>query len=82
MYLMVTREPVVPSRSLLVLRLSGTLTEGGPEDGFGGWLGGRHPTVRTIVDNLRKARRYPRISGVLLLRSCEAAALPRRAAPC
>jgi protease-4 len=66
-YLLMTREPVVPSRSLLVLRLSGELAEGGPDDGVAGWLTGvRRPTVRTIVENLRKARRDPRISGVLL----------------
>lgn len=69
-YLLATREPVVASRSVLVLQLSGELTEGGPEDWVSGWLPGpRRPTVRTIVDNLRKARRDPRISGVLLIPS-------------
>jgi protease-4 len=70
MYLLMTREPVVASRSTLVLRLSGDLTEGGPEDGVSGWLpGSRHPTVRNIVENLRKAKRDPRITAVLLIPS-------------
>ncbi len=69
-FLMFTREPVVASRSTLVLRLSGQLTEGGPEDGVAGWLtGGRHPTVRAVVENLRKAKRDTRITGVLLMPS-------------
>ncbi len=69
-YLVATREPMVASRSTLVLRLSGELTEGGPEDGVSGWLtGGRRPTVRGIVDNLRKAKRDPRITGVLVMPS-------------
>ncbi len=65
MYLMLTREPVVPSRSTLVLRLSGELTEGGPDEGFP-WPGTRRPTVRSIVENLGKARRDSRIRGVIL----------------
>ncbi len=66
-YLLMTREPVVPSRSTLVLRLSGEIAEGSPDDGVAGWLTGvRRPTVRNIVENLHKARRDPRISGVLL----------------
>jgi len=69
-YLLMTREPVVPSRSMLVLRLSGELAEGGPDEGLAGFLtGGRRPTVRNIVENLRKASRDPRITGVLLMPS-------------
>jgi protease-4 len=69
-YLLMTREPVVPSRSMLVLRLSGELAEGGPDEGFAGFLtGARRPTVRNIVENLRKAGRDPRITGVLLMPS-------------
>ncbi len=69
-FLLATREPVVASRSTLVLRLSGDLTEGGPEDGVTGWLPGtRHPTVRNIVENLHKARYDPRVTSVLLIPS-------------
>jgi len=67
-YLTFTREPTVPSRSTLVMRLSGDLAEGGPEDGFP-WPGTRRPTVRGIVENLRKAQRDARITGVLLIPS-------------
>jgi len=69
-YLVTTREPVVATRSTLVLRLSGDLTEGGPEDGVTGWLPGpRHPTVRNVVENLRKAKGDPRVTSVLLMPS-------------
>jgi len=69
-YLLVGREPAVPARSTLVLRLSGDLGEGGPEDVFGQYLPVRRPTtVRAIVENLRKARVDPRISAVLVMPS-------------
>jgi protease IV len=69
-YLLVGREPVVPARSTLVLRLSGDLGEGGPEDVFGQYLPVRRPmTVRTVAENLRKARVDPRISAVLVMPS-------------
>ncbi len=67
-YLLANREPVVASRSTLVLRLTGQLGEGGPED-IGWFPGSRHATVRNIVENLRKARRDPRITSVLVLPS-------------
>jgi protease-4 len=67
-YLMFSREPAVPSRSTLVLRLTGDLAEGGPEDSIL-WPGARRPTVRGIVENLHKARRDSRIAGVLLVPS-------------
>jgi protease-4 len=66
-YLLMGREPVVPVRSTLVLRLSGDLAEGGPGDVFGQFLPVRRATtVRTVVENLRKARVDPRISTVLV----------------
>jgi protease-4 len=69
-YVLVGREPAVPARSTLVLRLSGDLGEGGPEDVFGQYLPVRRPTtVRTVVENLRKARVDPRISAVLVVPS-------------
>jgi len=69
-YALVGREPAVPARSTLVLRLSGDLGEGGPEDVFGQYLPVRRPTtVRTVVENLRKARVDPRISAVLVVPS-------------
>jgi protease-4 len=69
-YLLMGREPVVPAQSTLVLRLSGDLAEGGPEDVFGQFLLVRRATtVRTVVENLRKARVDPRISTVLVVPS-------------
>jgi len=69
-YLLMTQGPVVPTRSTLVVRVSGELGEGGPDDGVAGFLTGtRRPTVRNIVENLRKASRDPRITGVLLMPS-------------
>ena len=66
-YLLTGREPAVPARSTLVVRLSGDLDEGGPEDVLGQYLPVRRPTtVRTVVENLRKARVDPRISAVLV----------------
>jgi protease-4 len=69
-YLLMGREPVVPARSTLVLRLSGDLAEGGPGDVFGQFLPVRRATtVRTVVENLRKARVDPRISTLLVVPS-------------
>jgi protease IV len=68
-YLLVTREPAVPARSTLVVRLSGELADGSPDD-VAGLLGtGRRLTVRGIVENLRKARRDPRIAAVRIMPS-------------
>jgi protease-4 len=66
LYLLFGREPAVASNSTLVLQVGGDLTEVAPEDVFGYLRGGRVPTVRSIVDNLRKAKVDSRVRGVIL----------------
>ena len=66
LYFLVGREPSVPSNATLVLRVGGTLAEIAPADVIGYIRGVRTPTVRSIVDNLRKARVDSRVSAVLL----------------
>src|SRR5262245_27030054 len=66
LYFLFGREPSVPSGASLLLRLGGSLTEMAPTDVVGYIRGVRTPTVRAIVDNLRKAKVDSRIRGVLL----------------
>ena len=66
LYLLFGREPSVPSNATLVLRVGGNLTEVAPADVVGYIRGVRMPTVRSIVDNLRKAALDNRVRGVLL----------------
>jgi protease-4 len=66
LYLLLGREPLVPSNATLTLRVGGDLAEVGPGDFVGYLRGARAPTVRSIVDNLRKAKVDRRIGAVLL----------------
>src|SRR5216117_932936 len=66
LYLAFGREPAVPSNATLVLRVGGSLAEMAPNDVVGYLRGTRTPTVRGIVDNLRKAKVDSRVSAVLL----------------
>src|ERR1044071_4721376 len=66
LYFAFGREPAVPSNATLVLRVGGSLAEIAPNDVVGYLRGTRAPTVRLIVDNLRKAKVDPRIKAVLL----------------
>ena len=66
LYVLVGREPAVLDRSVLVLRVGGTLAEVAAGDVVGYLRGSRTPTVRSIVDNLRKAKVDARIRAVLL----------------
>jgi len=66
LYLLVGREPSVPSNATLVLRVGGSLTELAPNDVVGYLRGTKMPTVRGIVDNLRKAKVDARVRAVLL----------------
>src|ERR1019366_2696218 len=66
LYVLVGREPAVASNSVLVLRVGGGLTEVAPSDVFGYLRGQRALTVRTIVDDLRKAKVDARVSAILL----------------
>jgi protease IV len=66
LYVLFGREPAVPSNATLVLRVGGNLAEIAPNDVVGYLRGVRTPTVRTIVDDLRKAKVDPRVHRVLL----------------
>lgn len=66
-YLASSRGPSVPDSALLVLRPGGELLEVQPDDVLDQVLGGKGSTVRTLVESLGKAKRDPRIAGVLLL---------------
>ena len=66
LYLAFGREPAVPSNSTLVLRVGGNLSEIAPADVVSYVRGVRTPTVRSIVDNLRKAKVDSRVRAVLL----------------
>src|SRR5580765_3390688 len=66
MYILFGREPAVPSNATLVLRIGGSLTELAPNDVVGYLRGSRTPTVRAIVENLRKAKVDARVRAVIL----------------
>ena len=66
LYFVLGREPAVPSNATLVLHVGGSLAEVAPADVVGYLRGVRTPTVRAIVEDLRKARVDTRIHGVLL----------------
>ena len=66
LYVLVGREPAIPANATLVLRLGGDLGEVAPADVVGYLRGVRASTVRSVVDNLRKAKVDPRIRAVLL----------------
>ena len=66
LYLALGGEPTVPANAVLRLRVGGDLAEVAPADVFGYLRGVRTPTVQSIVENLRKAKVDPRVSGVLL----------------
>ena len=66
LYLVFGREPAVPSSATLVLKVGGDLTEVAPTDVVNYIRGVRTPTVRSIVDNLRKAKVDARVKSVLL----------------
>jgi protease IV len=66
LYVLFGREPAVPSEATLVLRVGGDLSEIAPADVVGYLRGVKAPTVRSIVDNLRKARVDSRVHGIVL----------------
>jgi protease IV len=66
LYVLFGREPAVPSNATLVLRVGGSLAELAPNDVVGYLRGTRTPTVRAVVENLRKAKVDSRVRAVLL----------------
>jgi protease IV len=68
LYAALSREPTVPRDSTLVLRIGGELMETVPDDVVTQLLRrARPPTVREIVESLRKAKVDRRISSVLVV---------------
>src|SRR5262249_38741730 len=65
-YFLIGREPSVPSNAVLTMSLGGDLAEVAPTDVVAYVRGARTPTVRDIVDNLRKAKIDRRVSAVML----------------
>lgn len=59
------RGPSVPKSAMLVLRVGGDLEETSPNDVVT-FLRSRTPTVRSVVDTLRKAKVDARVSAILL----------------
>jgi protease-4 len=66
LYLVAGRQPSVPSNATLSLRLGDDLAEVAPDDVVGYLRGSHTRTVRSIVDNLRKAKVDRRVAAVLL----------------
>jgi protease-4 len=66
LYLAFGREPAVASNSTLVLRVGGDLTEIAPADVVSYVRGVKTPTVRSVVESLRKAKMDSRVRAVLL----------------
>lgn len=64
-FLAIGREPDVPSHSTLVLRISGDLAEAEPGGVFSQFIEAP-PTLRSMVDALRKAKVDRRVASVLL----------------
>jgi len=66
LYLLVGREPAVSTNTTLVLKVGGDLSEVAPTNVVGYFRGANTPVVRTIVENLRKAKADSRVASVLL----------------
>src|SRR5437870_2784646 len=66
LYLLSGRAPPVASNSTLVLRVGGDLAEVAPNDVVSYVRGVKAPTVRSVVDNLRKAKADARVRAVML----------------
>jgi len=67
LWVVVGREPSVSSNSTLVMRLNTDLREAAPDDVVRQVLSGAPPpTLRTVVDDLRKAKVDKRIGAVLI----------------
>src|SRR3954465_503413 len=67
LYFVMSRGPSVPATAALGLKPAGNVQEAEPDDVVGQFFGREAGTVRGFVQNLRKAKRDPRIKSVLLL---------------
>jgi protease-4 len=65
-YVVATRGPSVPEGATLVLRPGGELLDARPDDLVGQLVGREQATLRGLVESLRKAKRDPRITAVVL----------------
>ncbi len=66
LYMLIGREPAVPTNAVLILRVGGDLAEIEPTDVVNYLRGARAPTLRSVVDNIRKAKVDPRVAALLL----------------
>ncbi len=66
LYLVVGREPAVPSRAALSLEVGGDIVEMPATDVVAYLSDARTPTIRGIVENLKKAKHDSRVRAVLL----------------
>jgi protease IV len=66
LYVLVGRTPSVPSRSMLILEVGGDLTENAPTDVVTYLRGARTPTVRSVVETIRKAKVDRRVAALML----------------
>jgi protease-4 len=65
-YLALGRQPAVPARAALSLEVGGDIVEVRADDVVAYLSDARAPTVRGVVENLRKAKRDSRVRAVLL----------------
>jgi protease IV len=66
LYFLFGRAPAVPSKSMLVLEVGGDLTENAPTDVVAYLRGGRTPTIRSVVETVRKAKVDRRVDALML----------------
>ena len=66
LYIFASRGPDVADQSILVMRPGGALVESRPDDPLAQVLGDEGVSVRGMIASLRKAKRDPRITAVLL----------------
>ena len=66
LYALVGREPAIPDRATLTMRIGGDLAEQAPADVVSYLSAARPPTVRSLVDALKKAKVDPRVHAILL----------------
>ena len=67
LWAVIGRGPAVPSTATLVLRLAGDPVEGGGDEGLTQFIpGDRQPSVRSIVENIRKAKVDGRVRALVV----------------